>query len=156
MSAYTGRAEQAILAAERSIELGPSFALGHLVLGMARLFAGDAVGAVGPLAHGLRLNPHDPQNAVWFNLLMLAQFFSGQVESAIETGRAAMKARPNWPPVLRVLACCHAALGHEPEASRLASLTASLPETGDALGPFRDGNRDWAARLEQLLAGSAT
>ena len=156
VSAYTGRAEQAILAAERSIELGPSFALGHLVLGMARLFAGDAVGAVGPLAHGLRLNPHDPQNAVWFDLLMLAQFFSGQVESAIETGRAALKARPNWPPVLRVLACCHAALGHESEASRLASLAASLPETGDALGPFRDGNRDWAARLEQLLAGSAT
>jgi TolB-like protein len=155
VSAYTGRAEQATLAAERSIELGPSFALGHLVLGMARLFAGDAVGAVGPLAHGLRLNPHDPQNAVWFTLLMLAQFFSSDVEEAVETGRAALKARPNWPPALRVLACCHAALGHGPEARRLAFLAADLPETaGDALGPFREGNRDWVARLDQLLAES--
>ncbi|TIM88397.1 MAG: transcriptional regulator, partial [Mesorhizobium sp.] len=71
VSAYTGRAEHAILAAERSIELGPSFALGYLVLGMARLFVGDAAGARKPLARGLELNPHDPQNAVWFSLLML-------------------------------------------------------------------------------------
>jgi TolB-like protein len=153
VSCYTGRAEQGILAAERSIELGPGFALGHLVLGLARLFAGDAAGAVGPLAHGLRLNPHDPQNAVWFNLLMLAQFFSGEVESAVETGRAALKARPDWPPALRSLACCHAALGHGLEARRLASMAADRPQTaGDALGPLRDGNHEWAARLDQLLA----
>jgi hypothetical protein len=39
-----------------STELAPGFALGHLVLGMARLYSGDAAGAIAPLAHGLQLN----------------------------------------------------------------------------------------------------
>ncbi|ANL38940.1 response regulator protein [Rhizobium phaseoli] len=152
VSAYTGRADQAILAAERSIELGSSFALGHLVLGMARLFSGDATGARKPLSRGLELNPHDPQNGVWFSLLMLAQYFSGDVEGALDVGRAALKARPDWPALLRIHACCHMALGHIEQARRFAAAASSLPEAaGDALGPFREGNTEWATRLEQLL-----
>lgn len=152
VSAYAGRADQAILAAERSIELGPSFALGHLVLGMARLFVGDAAGARKPLARGLELNPHDPQNAVWFSLLMLALFFSGDVVGALDTGRTALKARPDWPALLRIQACCHTAVGHSQEACRFAAAASDLPEpAGDALGPFRDGNKEWATRLESLL-----
>jgi TolB-like protein len=152
VSAYTGRAEHAILAAERSIELGPSFALGYLVLGMARLFAGDAAGARKPLARGLELNPHDPQNAAWFSFLMLALFFSGDVEGALDTGRAALKARPDWPALLRIQACCHMAVGHDQEARRFAAAASDLPEpAGDALGPFRDGNKQWAVCLEGLL-----
>jgi TolB-like protein len=156
VSAYTGRADQAILAAERSIELGPSFALGHLVLGMARLFMGDAAGARKPLARGLELNPYDPQNAVWFSLLMLALFFSGDVAGALDTGRAALKARPDWPALLRIQACCHAALGQDQEARRFAATAGDLPElAGDALGPFRDGNEEWATRLDGLLREAA-
>ncbi|RAZ78435.1 winged helix-turn-helix domain-containing tetratricopeptide repeat protein [Mesorhizobium atlanticum] len=152
VSAYTGRADQAILAAERSIELGPSFALGYLVLGMARLFVGDAAGARKPLARGLELNPHDPQNAVWFSLLMLALFFSNDVEGALDTGRAALKARPDWPALLRIQACCHMAVGHNQEARRFAAAASDLPEpAGDALGPLRDGDKEWATRLEDLL-----
>ena len=152
VSAYTGRADQAILAAERSIELGPSFALGYLVLGMARLFTGDAVGALKPLARGLELNPNDPQNAVWFSLLMLALFFSGDLAGALDTGRAALKARPDWPAMLRIQACCHMASGHKQEARRLATAANDLLEpAGDALGPFRVGNKDWATRLDRLL-----
>lgn len=152
VSAYTGRADQAILAAERSIELGPSFALAYLVLGMARLFTGDAVGALKPLAHGLELNPNDPQNAVWFSLLMLALFFSGDLQGALVTGYAALKARPDWPALLRIQACCHMALGHKQEACRAAIAASELSESaGDALGPFRVANREWANRLERLL-----
>ncbi|NEK14956.1 winged helix-turn-helix domain-containing protein [Rhizobium leguminosarum] len=152
VSAYTARADQAILAAERSIELGSSFALGYLVLGMARLFSGDAAGARKPLARGLELNPHDPQNGVWFSLLMLALFFSGDVEGALETGRTASKARPDWPPLLRIQACCHTAVGHREQARRFAAAASDLPEAaGDALGPFRNGNKEWATRLDELL-----
>ncbi|OWV80039.1 transcriptional regulator [Rhizobium sp. R635] len=152
VSAYTGRAEQAILAAERSIELGSSFALGHLVLGMARLFSGDAAGARKPLARGLELNPNDPQNRVWFSLLMLALLFSGDIEGALETVRTALKARPDWPALLRIQACCHAAAGHREQAHRFGAAASDLPETaGDALGPFRDGNKEWATRLNALL-----
>src|SRR5690606_21039730 len=74
-SVYADAPEQAVLAAERAIEISPSFALGHLVLGMAHLFRGSASEAISPLEHGLTLNPHDPQNFVWFNLLALSHLF---------------------------------------------------------------------------------
>ncbi|KEC72378.1 UNVERIFIED_ORG: hypothetical protein GGD51_004395 [Rhizobium esperanzae] len=119
---------------------------------MARLFTGDAAGARKPLSRGLELNPHDPQNGVWFSLLMLARFFSDDVEGALDVGRAALKARPDWPALLRIHACCHMALGHIEQARRFAAAASGLPEAaGDALGPFREGNTEWAARLEQLL-----
>ena len=77
VSAYGGQFDEAQRAAEHAVEIAPSFALGHLVLGMSRLFAGDALRAVAPLENGLRLSPHDPQNFVWYGLLALAQLFAG-------------------------------------------------------------------------------
>lgn len=152
VSAYSDRLPQAILAAERAIELSPSFALGHLVLGLAHLFGGDAPSAIAPLAHGLHLNPHDPQNPVWFNLLALARFFSGDRPSALETVRTALRTRPDSRPLTLTLACCHAALDHPDEARRAAALAHTLPaETPDALGPFRQHNPHWSRQLDELL-----
>jgi tetratricopeptide (TPR) repeat protein len=56
-SVFSGALERAIRAAENAIELSPSFALGHLALGFARLNSGRAAEAIGPYEHGLRLNP---------------------------------------------------------------------------------------------------
>jgi tetratricopeptide (TPR) repeat protein len=95
VSAYSGRLEQTALAAEKSIELSPSFALGHHVLGMAYLFSGRAAEAIPLLQHALNLNPRDPQNPVWFNVLALAQLIAGQAESAMQTALRALKARPD-------------------------------------------------------------
>src|SRR5215208_8369327 len=64
VSCYAGSPNTGALAAQSAINLNPSFALGHLVLGMARLFDGAAGRAVAPLRHGLTLNPNDPQNVV--------------------------------------------------------------------------------------------
>ena len=91
ISAYSSRLHQAVLASERAIDLSPSFALGHLVLGMAHLFAGNANGAIEPLAYGLRLNPHDPQNSVWFNLLALAP-----LREKIPWARTSATSSANW------------------------------------------------------------
>ena len=153
VSAYAGRAAQAMLAAERAIELSPSFALGHLVLGLARLFGGDAVGAVAPLAHGLELNPHDPQNPAWLNLLALAQFFAGDVDAARDTAQRGVKVRPDWRPTLLTLACCHAAMDEWDEARRFAALADDLPDlAGDTLDPLRRLNPAWDTRIRGLLA----
>ena len=115
-SAYANAPEQAILAAERAIEISPSFALGHLVLGMGQLFRGSAFEAISPLEHGLRLNPHDPQNFVWLNLLALAHLFARQTEEALASGIKARKVRPSWRPIHETLACCCVSLGRLPEA----------------------------------------
>ncbi|HEX4893832.1 MAG TPA: winged helix-turn-helix domain-containing protein, partial [Hyphomicrobiaceae bacterium] len=82
-SAYANAPEQAVLAAEKSIEVSPSFALGHLVLGMGHLFRGNAAEATSPLERGLKLNPNDPQNFVWLNLLSLSYLFAGAPDKAL-------------------------------------------------------------------------
>ena len=85
MSCYAGWAGAAALAAHRAIDLNPSFALGHLVLGMARLFDGDARRAIAPLEHGLTLKPNDPQNVAWYILLADAQLLDGQPNRALDS-----------------------------------------------------------------------
>ena len=78
MSYLFGALEQAIQAAEKAAAISPSFALAHLGVGMARLYAGDAAGSIEPLERGLRLNPFDPQNFHWFRSLALAFYFYRQ------------------------------------------------------------------------------
>jgi TolB-like protein len=75
VSCYAGSANTAALAAQSAINLNSSFALGHLVLGMARLFDGEAERAIAALRHGLKLNPSDPQNVVWLPAMLAAAGF---------------------------------------------------------------------------------
>jgi tetratricopeptide (TPR) repeat protein len=48
VSVYADRLEHSISAARKAIDIGPSFALGHLVHGLALLFSGRASEAIGP------------------------------------------------------------------------------------------------------------
>lgn len=151
-SAYANAPEQAVLAAERAIEISPSFALGHLVLGMAELFSGNASGAIAPLEHGLMLNANDPQNFVWLNFLALAHLFAGDGSSALAAAVKAQKVRPSWRPVQETLACCYAAAGRLAEARSSRALTSEMENaSGDALGPLRQRNPHWEERLAGLL-----
>ncbi len=88
VSVISERFDQSISAARKAINISPSFALGHLVLGMALLFSGRASDAIVPLEYGLRLSPYDPQNFVWFNMLALARLFSGRAEAGLEAASA--------------------------------------------------------------------
>src|SRR5207249_4134548 len=84
VSSFSEKLEQSMGAARKAIEISPSLALGHLVLGLALLFSGRAPEAIAPLEYGLRLSPYDPQNFVWFNVLALARLFSGRAEAGLE------------------------------------------------------------------------
>jgi TolB-like protein len=154
ISVYSDRLPQAMLAAERAIDLSPNFALGHLVLGMAHLIQGNAKIAIGPLAHGLGLNPHDPQNAAWFNMLALARFFAGDAAGALDTARTALKTRPDSRPLTLMLAYCHAANGHWDDARRTAQLAATLRQDArDPLEPLlRQHQPAWERHVQDLLA----
>jgi len=151
-SVYADAFDQAIRAAEKAIESAPSFALGHLVLGMTRLFSGDAPGAIEPLEHGLRLNPHDPQNFVWNDLLAWAHYFSGRPDRALECATAAMKIRPDWRPALEAAVCSEMALGR-PDAARAAAAQRERLERppGDILAPLWRRRPEWAAAIDALL-----
>src|SRR5215813_13187827 len=151
VSVYADRFEQSISATRRAIEISPSFALGHVVLGMALLFDGRASEAIAPLEYGLRLSPYDPQNFVWFNMLALARLFSGRAEAGLEAAARALQVRPNWWTSLEVLVCCYAALGKWDEARRCAQQMASVRQSGDVLAPLKAHNPAWTEQMTSAL-----
>lgn len=151
-SAYVGSPEETVLAAERAVELSPSFALGHLVCGMGHLFGGSANDAAAALARGLALNRHDPQNFIWYHLLALAWLFAGRADEAVEAALRGRTVRPDWRPIHRMLACSYAALGQMQRAAESARKLRELDEPpGDAIGPLGLRRPDWVAQLATLL-----
>jgi TolB-like protein len=144
--------EQAQRAADRSVQLAPAFALGHLVGGMARLFAGDAPGAKVSLAEGLRLNRFDPQNFVWFNLLALSQLFCGEARDALENARNAQQVRPGWKAAIETEVCCLVELG-ESDRAVIAQrrLGHSEDPAGDSLAPLWKSQPQWARIVKDAM-----
>lgn len=152
ISVYGGSLEQAARAADKAIELSPSFALGHLVFGMVQLFSGRAAEAIPPLTRGLQLSPYDPQNFVWFNLLALACLFDGKPEAALQAALRALKVRPDWQPALETLVCCYVTLDLVEQAYQVVcQISESVGSLGDALAPLRQRNPQWDARIAEML-----
>ncbi|MEH2626621.1 TolB-like protein/Flp pilus assembly protein TadD [Bradyrhizobium sp. AZCC 1719] len=151
-NAYNSAPLVAVSAAEKAIALSSSFALGHLILGLARLFAGLAREAIEPLEHGLTLNPNDPQNLAWYNLLAHAQLLAGDAESALATANKALAIRPTFRPTFETLTCCHIALGNLDDARQCASRMNELREPqSHFLAPLKQLHPEWDERISQLL-----
>ena len=120
---------RAIAAAQRAIDLSPSFALGHFILGVARLCAGRAAQAIEPLQRGLRLNPNDAQAFVWLHNMAVAHFQVGEHQEAAERAADAVALRPDSYFSQCILACSLAMLGRLGEAHvAAAELRRVLPQ----------------------------
>ena len=156
VSIYGGATDQAIRAAERAVELNSSFALGHLVHGLALLAMGDPDRAMTSLRRGIELSPNDPQSFAWLNFLALAQLFSGSPDAALATASQVLKLRPDWRVGFETMVCCQMSAGHLDEARRTYEhLTVLNAETAGALKPVFAGNPHWRERIEDLLAGAS-
>jgi len=152
VSNYADEFEWASRSAEKAIELNPSFALGHLVHGMAVLYAGRAADAVQSLERGLRLNRFDPQNSVWSNVLALAYLFGDDAERALKFATVSLQVRPTWRPAMRTAAAACVALGRDEQAAQWARRWHGTPTlSADALGPLWRCNPAWTQRIEQLV-----
>lgn len=152
VTAFSNRFDQSISAARKSIDISPSFALGHLALGMALLFAGRASEATIPLEYGIRLSPYDPQNFTWFNMLALARLFSGRPEAALESAARGLQVRPNWWTSLEVIVCCYASLEKWDEARRYVQMMGTITKpTGDVMAQLKVHNPIWAERVAIAL-----
>lgn len=143
--------EQAERAAEKAIELSPSFALAHLVHGMAMLYFGKAAEAKCALQNGLRLNAHDPHNFVWFDLLALAHLFTGDTAQAVEAATQALKIRPASQLTVQVMAICEAASGRIDEARQCLAAVQPSDQSLAILGPLRTRNPQWREEIDGLL-----
>ena len=158
MACIFTNAEQAILPAEKTIELSPGFALGHFAVGLARLLTGRASEALGPFQRGLKLNPHDPQNLAWLNFMATAQFLAGDTEGALLTSARALAIRPDWAPTLETMAACYAAADKWEDArSCIQAMIEAKASSGFSLAALRDRIPQWRDQVSDLLrkAGSA-
>ena len=117
-SSSVGQAEQAIVAAQRAIDLSPSFALAHFMLGVSRIFAGRVAQAIEPLQRGFRLNPNDPQSFNWMHFVALAHFLLGDHAESVERAAETVAMRPDYHVGHAILACSLAAMGRVAEAGR--------------------------------------
>lgn len=152
VSNYADEFDLASRSAEKAIELNPSFALGHLVHGMAALFAGRAADAVQSLERGLRLNRYDPQNFVWSNILALAYLFGDDAERALKSATVSLQVRPTWRSAMRTAAAACAALGRHEQAAQWTRRWAETSAlSADALGPLWRCNPAWAQRMQRLV-----
>jgi len=149
-SAYSDSFELAIPAAAKAVELSPGFALGHLVLGLARLFAGDPESAARSLERGLQLNRYDPQNFIWYQALALGFLSGGRPHEALQRVSASLQIRPAWRSSLRTaLACCRV-LQRDDDARRMIEQMRGLPDVaGDAMQPLWRRNPQWAEAIRQ-------
>lgn len=152
---FSSSFDLAIRAAEKAVEVSPSFALGHLVLGMARLYSGDAEGAVAPLEQGLELNRHDPHDFIWYNVLALAFLLKGDAREGLQHALTSLKIRPQWRSSMETAAACCAALGRLEVARQWNEQFARVEKApGDALDPLWRNNPGWAQTMRKLLAAA--
>lgn len=152
ISVFSDALEQAVRAAEEAVEISPSFALGHFVLGLGRLFSGNAADAIGSIERGLRLNPYDPQNFVFIQMLALAFYFVDQRDKALQTAIRALKIRPAWLPTLETLALCYATLDRVEEARECVKQMRGLEKPkGDLLALLKIHNPQWTELITAML-----
>ncbi len=150
-SVFSGALERAIQAAETAIKLSPSFALGYLALGFARLNSGKATEALDPYERGLRLNPHDPQNFSWLQGFALAHYFAGHREAALQAATRALNIRPAWTPTLETMAVCCAALDRIEEARSYVTQMRQLEKPPDPYAQMKAHRPEWAAEMQSML-----
>ncbi len=152
VSTYAGDFALALRSAEKAMALSPSFALGHLVHGMATLYSGHAGLAVQSLEQGLRLNRYDPQNFVWYTVLALAYLFDGKADDALQRAIAALQIRPTWRAAIRAAAAANAALGRDEAADEWTRQWSQTPAlSADALQPLWRSNPQWDKTMSSLL-----
>ncbi len=144
----TGEPDRGTAAVQRSIDLSPSFALGHYMLGVSRLGMGHAAAAVEPILRGFRLNPNDSQAFLWMALLGLAYFLTGDFQEAVDRAADAVAMRPEFYTGRCVLACSLAMLGREADARRVAGDLQQALASSRVLDVFIDRFRDPADRAK--------
>jgi tetratricopeptide (TPR) repeat protein len=119
---------------------------------MARLFGGDAEGAIAHLEHGLALTPNDPQRVAWYVFLAYAQLLAGRPAEGLESARLALAVRPKFWSSLEVLACCAVALDRVDDAKQWLKSVQNPEGTGSQLiAPLKLNNPHWGSHLAKLL-----
>src|SRR5215204_6507361 len=149
---FAGRADRARKAAERAIALGPSFALGHLVLGLILLLLAEPREGMRELKQGVRLNAFDPHNHYWHLSIALAHFVLNEHYEGLEEAKVCLEIRPHWAAALKLAAACEAALGNQLTARQLVSeLKTQGDPSGDLLANVLKHRPEWVSQIDAMV-----
>ena len=153
---FAGKVQRAQKAGERAIALSPSFALGHLVLGLTLMLLGHPQEGVRKLKHGLRLNPFDPHNFYWHLFIALGHYVLNEPVQGLEEARVCLEIRPHWAAALRLAAACELGLGNHSAARQLVSeLKTHGDPSGDVLANVLKHRPEWIAEIDAKVQGLA-
>jgi TolB-like protein/class 3 adenylate cyclase len=123
----TDHQEEAVAAAQKSIDLTPNFALGYFALSVSRVFLGRPDQAADPFQRAMRLSPHEPLTFFFSNFQALAQYQLGRYEEAALIARQSIALRP-FETLYRTLAAACGQLGRLVEAeAALAEMVRLMP-----------------------------
>jgi len=124
----TGRAREATVVAQRSVELNPYFARAYAVLGHALVHSGDLEGALAACEKALRSTSRDQRGSWLYDALGHVYFFLDQHEKAIDVSHRALQHDSSVLGALVTLACANAQLGNLEEAQQAVNrLVAYIP-----------------------------
>ena len=125
---------------QRSVELSPSFALGHYTLGFVQGQSGDPHAAIGAADYSRQLSPFDPLQFGMLGSISISHMRLGENQAAAEMGvRAA--SRPNAHAHILAIAATTLALANRKDEARvfIARIREKLPgyNVEDFLRAFR-------------------
>jgi len=152
--AFAGQLRLAIQAAERAVELSPSFAFGHYMLGFHLSVGGDPHRALEAVRRAIWLSPRDPLLWVYLAAEASCHFALEDDERVIETCGRVLRLRPDFPTAHALLTASCVRLGRADEArAHLAAMLRAQPEfTVDGFrASFRGAKPEIVERLIQGL-----
>ncbi len=150
--------EEAIVEAERSLALNPSFVNAYSALSTASSFLGQPQEAVDYADKAMRLSPRDPILYAFYLEKGFALSLLHHDDQAIDWLRRAVAAAPQWPLPQALLASALALTGHDDEArgvlKRYLSLSATTARTvAQWKGQLPSNNPLFLAYAARLMEG---
>ena len=114
-----GRHDEAVRELATSLQISPSFALGHAVYGEVLMRAGRFDAAVEETSKAFRLSPNDSFSSFYQLVHGLALLSSGRFAEALPNLQKALVAFPEIPRQYTVLISCYGHLGRTDEVPAL-------------------------------------
>jgi adenylate cyclase len=113
---YTHRSDRAMAEMRQAIELNPSFAAAHAILGHMLTYIGRPEETIPLVEKAICLSPSDPRLFIWLPALAAAHYQLRHYDQAVEIGRRSWSLNRNWPVGLRYVVAGLAQLGRSEEA----------------------------------------
>ena len=113
--------DEAVKELTEAIELNPSLAFAHVVLGATYGYGGMSDDGLHHCGLAARLSPRDFTQAVNFSVRGLCHFMAGRFAEAIEWERRAVELRPHFGSAWRTLAAAAGKAGNLDVATRALS-----------------------------------